>query len=403
MTRRTSLLTTGVLLFGALSFRCADSGSGGDRTAPGANGPAAPNGSSDGGSEGTVGPIDGGGTTLQEAGLHEVRDCTQLGAVGQWDAITPPGATNENGVTHVLVDPVHAGTIYAGTDKKGLFRSDDCGANWTMVNTGTKGALLTSGILWSMAIDRVKPATLFAGSLYGSDLGLLRSTNGGVDWESLWPATSEIAATVEYGFLQELAIDPTDSAHLVVSFHSNCTGPFGPMCMAESMDSGTSWRLFKGPTSTWGENARPIVINHTTWLYVTWGDGVFYTQDSGVTWERVANGGNHQLYAAADGYRYLGSAFGVIRSMDGRQWSSVDGSPQIDGLIGDGVRIFGGVRNPGPGQQPYYVASEANGMTWTPLASPPMTSGPVWLQYDADHHTLYSANANGGLWRMVTR
>ena len=43
------------------------------------------------------------------------------------NAITPPQASlTDNGITQVLVDPVHAGTLFAGTDERGLFKS----TNW---------------------------------------------------------------------------------------------------------------------------------------------------------------------------------------------------------------------------------------------------------------------------------
>src|SRR5262249_28169365 len=132
------------------------------------------------------------------------------------------------------------------------------------------------------------PQVLYAGSLYGKDLTLLKSTNGGVDWDSLFPPGSEVARTVDAGgFLQELSMDPTDHRHIVVSFHANCKGAYAPMCMAETKDSGASWRLFKGPTNGWGEDSRPLVLNSTTWLYATNLNGLYYTADSGATWEKV--------------------------------------------------------------------------------------------------------------------
>jgi hypothetical protein len=79
------------------------------------------------------------------------------------------------------------------------------------------------------------------------------------------------------------------------------------------------------------------------------------------------------------------------------------GTPQIDGLTGDGVRMIGGLRTPASDQQPYFTSKETDGATWTPLSSPPMASGPVWIEYDEGHRTLYSANGSSGLWRMVTR
>jgi len=348
----------------------------------------------------------GGSNVARDAGSgppHMVADCNGLGAVGVWEAITPPGVTN---VLNILVDPVHAGTVYVGTSKTGIFRSTNCGKDWTKIDTGTGAAAIDSGGQWTMAIDPTNPSVLFAGSLYGSDPSLQKSTNGGVDWKSLAPPGSEIAMTVDYNFLQEVSMDPTDPAHLVVSFHADCKGAYAPMCMAESKDSGTTWRLFKGPTKGWGENARPLVIGATTWLYVTWADGVYYTKDSGATWEKVAGvpGANHQIFLAKDGTYYIGTYQGVFKSSDGHAWTKLDGSPGgADGLNGDGVRIFTGMRDSGQNQLPFFSAPAGNATPWTSLTSPTMAHGPVKLDYEADHHILYSANTESGAWRMVTK
>ena len=124
----------------------------------------------------------GGSNVARDAGSgppHMVADCNGLGAVGMWEAITPPGVTN---VLNILVDPVHAGTVYVGTSKTGIFRSTNCGKDWVKINTGAGAAAIDSGGQWTMAIDPTNPNVLFAGSLYGSDPSLQKSTNGGVDW-----------------------------------------------------------------------------------------------------------------------------------------------------------------------------------------------------------------------------
>jgi hypothetical protein len=359
-----------------------------------------------GGSGGAGGGGSGSGGAGGSGGIpHVVGACDGLGAVDHFENITPPAVDPSvgNGIVQILVDPIHAGTVFSGTKKKGLYKSTNCGAAWTKVNTGRNAAVLDSGILWSMALDPVDTNVIYAGSLYGSDVSLFKSINGGVDWDSTAPPGSEIYMTVQYNFFQDLGMDPTDHKHVVVTFHSNCTGPTGPQCMAETKDSGATWRLFKGPLGGWGEGAGPLVLGATTWLLGTTQNGLFYTSDSGATWEKVAPGADHQMYHSPSGSFYTGSDYGVNRSSDGHKWTQIAGSPNGYGIIGDGKRLFNSLRSAGSNQQPYFTASESDPTKWTTFASPNMAHGTVYFGYDADHHVLYSANTNSGLWRMVTQ
>jgi hypothetical protein len=51
-------------------------------------------------------------------------------------------------VNAIVIDPVKAGTVYAGTDREGVFRSVDGGASWSEFNTG-----LTNLSVRALAID----------------------------------------------------------------------------------------------------------------------------------------------------------------------------------------------------------------------------------------------------------
>ncbi|MEI9953268.1 MAG: hypothetical protein WDO74_30900 [Pseudomonadota bacterium] len=333
-----------------------------------------------------------------------VGDCKGLGEIDKFENITPPGVKQ---VLNVLVDPVNSGTIYVGTGLQGIFKSTDCGATYSKLNTGAMADAIDSGLQWSMQIDPVNPDVLYAGSLYGSDLTLLKSTNAGIDWFSLFPPGSQVAKIVNNNFTQEVAIDPdpTRHTHLVVTFHDVCKDEFAPMCMGESNDSGTTWRLFKGPVKNWGEDARPHIIDDKAFLYVTFGDGAYWTGDNGANWEKVANGGNHQVYKTAAGIYYMGYQFHMLQSTDGHIWNKIENSPGGDGLVGDGERIFTAFRYPRDDKQPYLTTPEnGDGKTWTKLASPEMAkSGAVQLKYDPGHQLLYSVNVDDGLWRVVTR
>jgi hypothetical protein len=349
--------------------------------------------------------MNGGAGSGNIAPAHVVGNCDGLGEVDQFEEITPPGVNlSGNGIVHVMLDPVHSGVIYCGTDENGLFKSTDCGSTWAKMNTGTNGALLDSGILWVMAIDYTNPDVLYAGSLYGTDKSLLRSLDGGIDWDSMFPAGSLVANTVQYNFFQSLDLDPTDHQHLVVSFHADClSGGFGPECLAQTKDGGATWTLFKGPLSGWQEASGPYVLNSTTWLLSTPQSGLFYTADSGGTWENVGPGTNLSFYKAADDSYYAASDYGVLHSPDAHVWTKIDASPTSNGLVGDGVRLFTSKRDADTDQQPYFTAPESDSTTWTPYASPKLAHGGHYLRFDADHHLMYSANTTSGLWRVVTR
>src|SRR5262245_34874427 len=63
--------------------------------------------------------------------------------------------------------------VYAGTDL-GLYRSDDGGAGWRLMDSPMSGAMV-----WSLAIDPVDPRVMFAGTGTPSKAGIYRNPDGG--------------------------------------------------------------------------------------------------------------------------------------------------------------------------------------------------------------------------------
>jgi hypothetical protein len=349
--------------------------------------------------------VGAGGAGTDAGGLpHTIGKCDGLGAIDKFEDITPSAVgLSGNGIAKVVADPIHAGTLYVGTDLKGVFKSIDCGATWTKINTGRNAKILDTGTLWFVLLDPVDPNVLYASPLYGSDPSLFKSENGGVDWDPLFPAGSAVANTVSHNFFQWASMDPTDHRHLVVSFHDNCSGPTGPECLAETKDSGATWRLFKGPLASWGEGVGPLIIGGSSFILGTSQDGIYYTSDSGATWEKVGPGIHGLPYKAVGGSYFTGSDYGTLRSPDGHSWSVVPTAPKVFEIIGDGTRMFSSSRDVQGAGQPYFTSLETDGATWKAFASPAMPHGAVSLAYDHDHKVLYSANTSSGLWRVVTR
>ena len=107
-----------------------------------------------------------------------------------------------------------------------------------------------------------------------------------------------------------------------------------------------------------------------------------------------------QAYRAADGYLYIGGQRGFHRSADGVHWENTPG-PNGWGLAGDGVRMFTATRW---GESRFYSRLETGG-EWTEIARPVTSDAHEAgsFAYDGDHHVLYVAHSQDGLYRMVTR
>jgi hypothetical protein len=367
-----------------------------------------------------------------DASAPEARilDCSTLPASSQWESIMPSGIVNAQAIT---LDPFEAGTLWLGAgtccpfnkSRGGLYKSTDCGATWSHVNTGTNGATIDGGAIWSMAIDPVQRGVIYVVSAYGP-WGLWKSTNGGVDWTQM--ITPDFASTAPAGpgvppaaGIGSVSMDPTDHLHLLVGLHSDCVGPFAPACSAASTDGGATWNIHRTPfLMHWAEQAGPYVLNANSWIYQTVWQGIWLTQDRGATWRNVTPSGNvvggtsgefthRPIWQGRDGTYYLpsfdqgGTNGGLLRSADGLAWSLIPGSPRgghYHGFAVAGGRIF--LAN-GDDATQYSVTSDPP-TTWSPLPNPPVADpkqGAAFLEYDVAHKVLYSSNFNNGVWRIV--
>jgi hypothetical protein len=352
-----------------------------------------------GGSAGMGGSGGAGGSPMTKASA-----CNGLPAAGTWDNVAPPGVTDTNAV---MVDPFDAAIVWLGANNKGVFKSTDCGATWKHVNTGRHGADLDKGGLVSMAADPVAQGVLYTIAIYGAQ-GMWKSTNGGVDWDPLFPADSEVAKTVQYNFIDSISMDPTNHQHLVIGTHADCAAPYNPTCEAESNDGGATWRLFKQPGSGWQEQAGPFILDASSWVYGA-PAGLFLTTDHGATWKDVTPSGasfgggeveNHEIHRGRDGTYYLTTYSGIAKSADGHTWSLI---PNSGGRSVGFASCNGQLYSSDQWGSGYHTASDADNTKWSVVPPPPAPGnmGAPFIDCDAAHHLLYSSNFAGGLWRLV--
>jgi hypothetical protein len=242
------------------------------------------------------------------------------------------------GATLMAVDPQVSGTLYAlagGFSQKGLFKSTDSGASWTLI-TGLPAGLGTFGV----AIDWRNHNTLYAaqmGTVSGRTVVTLqKSTDGGVSWKA---SDTGLPQTFDPGngtinvlpFAQNgITIDPTNPNTIYAA--KGGTGVY------KSTDGGANWKAANlGMTSS--PNVPPccnsgVVIDpqNPNTLYATGGYPVnlmiYKSTNGGLSWSTILSQGAvglQPLFIDPRGALYVPIRSSLRKSTDGGvTWNSLD-------------------------------------------------------------------------------
>ena len=328
-------------------------------------------------------------------------------SLGTWEDVTPlqvnldaPGF----GVKAFAIDPNDSATVYLGTHAQGIYKSSDCGSSWVHINTGVYGHKLDEGRNWAMVLDP-RDSSIYTVAGYGP-AGVWKSTNGGVDWAQI--LTPNVIAVAPFkGFIETISMDPTDPAHLIVSFHGPCAAPAPARCIAETKDSGATWNLTAHPPYH-SDRDGVYILGGDTWLYGSLNGGarggIWRTTDAGSTWLQVSTSGASATFyhSPVTGHLFVGGAGGIQESADdGVTWKKTPNTRSFS-IVGNGTTLLASngpcLDTLLPPYEPYWVASETDPQ-WSVLPSPQMTGGALYLSYDADQGILYSSNCKAGFWR----
>lgn len=390
------------------------SGTGGSVTSSGGAAKGGASGSSAGGvSAGTGGKSatggTGGGAGVEGAAGMRGSLCSNLPKAGVWQSVTPfsaGGSTFGEGWSEAMsIDPFDSSIVWLTSGYRGIYKSTDCGATFTHMNTGRNADTFERGNHIGMVVDPVDPGVIYVANIHDS-INLWKSTNGGVDWDPLFPVGSEVYNVV-WGYAMSVAMDPGNHKHLMAAFHDNCKAPYDPYCEAETTDAGATWRLFKLPFPGWQEGSGPWIIDAKTSLYA--GTGLFLTTDSGASWQDVLPKGVstfgsgereiHTIPRGPDGTYYIASNSGVIKSADAHTWTLIpnSGGGLVSFVSADGQFITSAEYT----ANSYRTAKWSDPNVWTTFPSPPTDLGASFLDYDGVNRVLYSSNFAAGLFRMV--
>lgn len=244
------------------------------------------------------------GTTSLFAGTSAGVFKTPTTAPPTWDNFNSAGLT-KTAVLSLATDAV--GSIYAGTNGGGVFKSSTAVANWSAGNSG-----LTDLFVTALTVHPTIATTVLAGT---SGTGIFLSTNGGQTW------TANLSAMTT-GLIRAVAVDPTSAAVIYVGTDGG--GVF------KSTDTGATWAPVN--TGLVSLSVRALAINPgtPTTVYAGTAAGVFKTTTGGSSWF-PANSGLTTVDVTSlafdlAGSVYAGTSGGVFQSTNGGStWSAFNG------------------------------------------------------------------------------
>jgi hypothetical protein len=197
----------------------------------------------------------------------------------------------------LAIDPQTPTTLYAGTSGGGVFKSTNGGASWNQ--TG-----LTNVSVLSLAIDPQTPATLYAGTYESS---VFKSIDGGATWFKTidGSATCPTTGLTDVGLITSLAIDPVVPATLYAALNCYSVNDWGEWtntggAVNKSTDGGNTWSFSSlsagvlalaidpvAPATIYaGTEQIPYGTEQIPGFYIDetlWGD-VFVSTDGGASW-----------------------------------------------------------------------------------------------------------------------
>jgi hypothetical protein len=180
--------------------------------------------------------------------------------------------------TCLAADPLVQGRAWCGTQRGGVFRSDDGGESWRPVG-------LAGRLIMSVTASRVDPPVVWVGT---EPSEVWRSANAGRTWEPT-SRLETLASSSEWSFpprpdthhVRWIACHPLDPTRLWVAIEAGA--------LVSTIDGGRTWRD-RVPGGPWDTHELAVHHKAPDTLRVSAGDGYFESDDAGATWRSPSTG-----------------------------------------------------------------------------------------------------------------
>lgn len=171
----------------------------------------------------------------------------------QWQRVNLPVSKRVN--TIKIRDPF----IFAGTNGDGIFVSTGDGENWTSSNEGLQDTIIHTIMIWGN--------TIFA----GTETGVSVSTDNGENWRSINSGLSGLG-------VWSLEVSGDTSGDTTI-FAGTWSGVYS------STDRGENWKITGLSNTTMPVHS--MVIFRDRIFASTFGEGIFWSPDNGLTWKNI--------------------------------------------------------------------------------------------------------------------
>jgi photosystem II stability/assembly factor-like uncharacterized protein len=285
-----------------------------------------------------------------------------------WARIGPRrGFAYEASVRCLAMHPRQTSIMFAGTEK-GLYRSEDAGANWQFVDSA-----LNARYIWALAIDPVNPQMMFAGTGTPTPAMLFRSTDGGRVWEKRPVEVAAECEAVGTPRFTGIAIDPIEPKNIWVGLEVEGA--------RHSNDGGETWNLVEVTGHKDIHNVA-VTAGPPKTVFIMANREIYASSDNGATWEtRNMQTSLPWEYPRKETY---------LRGI------AVDSADPKSMLLGFGDST--------PGTSGAIARSNDFGKTWSLLPLPAEPNSTIWTfaVNRSDPNIIFAASRYGYLYRSDT-
>jgi photosystem II stability/assembly factor-like uncharacterized protein len=220
-------------------------------------------------------------------------------------------------------------------------------------------------MVWSIAIDPVDPAVMFAGTGTPSTPGIFRSTDTGKSWARLAVDIADDCPNVGVPRPTGIAIDPTNDRNVWVGLEVDG--------VRYSRDGGETWARLNGQILNQDVHSVLVVAGPPKTVFTVVNDDIWRSTDDGTSWQ-------------------------AARAREVFPWHYPRG---IAMRPGDPRTVFLTLGDSTPGRIGTVVRSRDAGVTWEPLKFPVQPNSAIWTLAISDEapDTMFAASRYGYLYR----